>query len=104
MIKEIKTPEGIQTMLLGYEAIRFLTKPLKEDQDFMDQLEKAALIGFNTWNKRNNKPEINQETLIGWFDDMDVYTEVIKAVKVFSENFSQRVSEDQTSEGKKAKK
>lgn len=98
MIKEINTPSGPKTMLLGYEVIRFLAKPVKEDQTELDQIEDAALIGFNTWSKRQSQPEVSRDEMVSWFDDLDVYTDVINAVKEFMENFSKRVSgPDQTS-------
>lgn len=101
----IKTPAGEKTMLLGYEAVRYLSKPLEEGQDFLDQIEHAALIGFNTYAKRAGEIEITKEEMITWFDDIEVYTEVIESVKKFAENFTQRVSgEAPTSPSKPAKK
>ena len=104
MTKTINTPEGEQTMLLGYEVIRFLAKPVQEDKTELDQIEDAALIAFNCWNKRNDLPAISKDLMVAWFDDLDVYTDVINAVKSFMENFTQRVSEPSQTPAKGAKK
>lgn len=106
MITPIQTPEGEKTLLLGYEVIRFMAKPAKEDTTELDQIEEAALIGFNTWAKRQSQDPVTRDQMITWFDDIDVYTDVINAVKQFMENFTKRVSgPDQTSEpAPKAKK
>lgn len=100
----ITTPDGEKTMLLGYEVIRFLAKPIKEDTSELDQIEDAALLGFNVFAKRKGEEPITKDQMITWFDDMDVYTEIINAVKSFMENFSERVSPTQETSGKKAKK
>jgi hypothetical protein len=92
MIKPINTPAGEKTMLLGYEVIRFMTKPVAEGKDEFDQIEEIALIGFNTWNKRHNEPQITREEMLSYFDDENAYLDVIDAVKAFNENFTKRVS------------
>lgn len=92
-------------MLLGYEVIRFFAKPLPDGMENLDQLEEAALIGFNVHAKRQNQTLITKDEMVSWFDDLDTYTDVINAVKHFAENFTQRVSgEDQTSDLKAKKK
>jgi hypothetical protein len=92
MIKAINTPAGEKTMLLGYEVIRFMTKPVTEGKDEFDQIEDIALLGFNTWNKRQNLPAITREEMLSYFDDENAYLDVIDAVKAFNENFTKRVS------------
>jgi hypothetical protein len=104
MIKEINTPSGPQTLLLGYEVIRFLSKPVKEDTNELDQIESAALIGFNVWNRRQGNPEITKDQMILWFDEIDTYTDVINAVKDFMLNFTQRVSDQEPTPTESKKK
>lgn len=95
MIHTIKTPAGDRTMLLGYEAIRYLSKPLDEGMDYLDQIEQTALIGLNVHARRNNQPQITKEEMISWFEeDEEVYLQCIEAVKSFAQNFSRRVSEE----------
>lgn len=93
MIISIQTPDGEKTMLLGYEVVRFMAKPDKNYQEELDMIDDVALIGFNTWAKRQNEPTITKDQMITWFDDIDAYTTVMKSVKNFMENFTERVSD-----------
>lgn len=104
MIQSIDTPEGEKTMLLGYEVIRFMAKPNKEYETELDLIDDVALLGFNTWAKRQNQPAITKDQMITWFDDMEVYTTVINSVKNFMENFTERVSDKSQTPDKEAKK
>lgn len=104
MTTSIQTPDGEFTMLLGYEVIRFLAKPVEAESNELDQIENAALIGFNVWSKRNNLPLVTKDQMVTWFDDMDIYTKIINEVKSFMENFSQRVSGETETSKSKAKK
>ena len=104
MIQSIQTPEGEKTMLLGYEVIRFMAKPNKDYETELDLIDDVALLGFNTWAKRQNQPTITKDQMITWFDDMEVYTTVMNSVKNFMENFTERVSDKSQTPDKKAKK
>ena len=91
-------------MLLGYEVIRFMAKPNKDYETELDLIDDVALLGFNTWAKRQNQPTITKDQMITWFDDMEVYTTVMNSVKNFMENFTERVSDKSQTPDKKAKK
>lgn len=67
-------------------------------------IEKVALSGFNTFEKRNNLDLTTKEQLEEWFDDLDFFFEIKQAVEDFAENFTQKVSQIEAMKSKKKKK
>lgn len=92
MIKEINTPDGPKAMLLGYESLKLLAKLQKEQLDEFSMLEKVALSGFNTYEKRQDLPLTQLEQMLGWFDEAGTFLEVQEAITAFSENFTRKES------------
>lgn len=93
MIKEINTPDGPKSMLLGYETLKQLVKLQKEEKDEFELMESVALFGFNVFEKRKGQEQTTKEQMVEWFDDSEIFLQVQDAISEFSENFTKKESQ-----------
>lgn len=93
MIKEINTPDGPKSMLLGYETLKQLVKLQKEGKDEFELMESVALFGFNVFEKRKEQDQTTKEQMVDWFDDPEIFLQVQDAITEFSENFTKKESQ-----------
>lgn len=92
MIKEINTPAGVKTMLLGYQTIKDLTKFQKEKLSEFQLMEKMAHSAFNVFETRKNLPLTTMDEMLEWFDEPRAFLEVQAAITEFTENFTEKGS------------
>lgn len=92
MIKDINTPDGTKTMLLGYQTLKDLVKLQKEGMDEFEMLEFIALSGFNTFEKRKKQKLTTKDQMLSWFDDHVIFLTIQEAITEFSANFTGKES------------